>query len=784
MATHSETDRDRIDGEDERLSLADFFGCLLKVIRFLKLYPNDHPFISRSLDELHGLWDFIRSSQGEFAFESRTGSIFAGGSEVAHAPRALRPLKRMLEDKSVDGLAIDHSTEFEEFRDLANLLARPREEVVEKNRIKPVHLVGLKGIRLSIGRRPTPADGAALAPPSLPARRPGLSGLLLRALSRPFDPDAVTDDPITRHILDRTPIPADELDVVQWLEHRPDDLARAVTVAVNRLLMGSENPAAEDLLSAFAHTLEPLVAARLDAEPGGFGSMEDTVHAVMARFDPGFVRRMLPDGPGGRPVIAPLLRRFAASLKLRVLEGTLLDEGLDEGGFRHMLEAVCIDEEEEIDLLSRLAKAVARDERFKGCFTRVARILRPGPGVRQRRNTVLVLDPDSESNRQIQSDLEPSGIELHLLGEGERLLGEIQRIQPDVVVVEPKLRGVQGLHLISQLRRAGGSGDPVPLVVFTETAAFEHEFEIQTYPGCRFVSKVDGTRRLREVVEEILKQRGRSEDSRRPLAAVDLRPSREVANRHFFLPRFEILTYHAPAESGSTTFFDVVPVSETQTCILMADGFHVSPDERTSAGIREGLRCLMAAGTDPRLLLRDLNSLFWKHLGGRPLIAAQALLLDSLHGTVTACLAGGDKPLKISALGDTDRIALPSGIVLGFSRGVAFESTLKEMLLPVGGNEALLVYSTGMIDALGSGDPKRAFAAIRRETAIAYHDNRAASSPLPGVVQRLSARLHASEGEARDRAAIWIRCLPTSHVQKSTIAEIPAPSRQGRGSRA
>jgi serine phosphatase RsbU (regulator of sigma subunit) len=222
-------------------------------------------------------------------------------------------------------------------------------------------------------------------------------------------------------------------------------------------------------------------------------------------------------------------------------------------------------------------------------------------------------------------------------------------------------------------------------------------------------------------------------------------------------------------------------VNDEQTCILVADGFPLPEDERSCGEIHESLRRMMASSAKPHLLLEDLNALVWRQFSKRPLIAAQALLLDSRQGTVTACRAGGGKPLKINARGDTDQIALPSAIVIGFSRGSAFEATLNEMPLPIEENDTLLVYSAGITDALGGGNETRAFEAIQRETALAYREDRPTGSPLPNVVQRISDRLY--EGGARDRAAIWIRCLPSTATPQAEAEQDRRFSLEGRESR-
>jgi len=762
MTAHLDIDVDveRVGEEEDQVSLAEFFGCLLKVIRFLRLYPSDHPFISRSLDDLRELWAFVQDAQPDFTFESRTGSIFSGGSEIEHAPRSLAPLKRMLVEKNLEGFAIDRSAEFEELRDLAGLLARPRHEVIEKNRIKPVHLIGLKGVRLNGRGARVPSGSDASGFSSGSSSRALLSSLLSRSLAEPTGALVALAKKITRHILDRTPIAFDELDLRTTLKNRPGVVSYAVAVAVNELLMGAENPSPDDLRSAFSHALEPLVAARLEGEAGGFRLMETTVRTVLAPYDRQFIRRFLQESPDGSLAVDPILARFSASLKLEVLKTELLDPKLETAGFRRMLEAVGADEPDRNELLSRLTRTVAEGPEFKSSYARVARIIGSAGGARHRDPVIIVLDPDVESSGRVRRELAPLDVDLHVVSEGQALLGEVDRLHPDAIIVEPRLRDVSGLELISELRRTAGSREPTPLIVFTDAVSYANEFEVRAHPCCRFVLKEEGSEvRVREAIEEILKRPRNADAPRRRTGAVDYRPVPEFANSHFFLPRFEIQTFHQGVEAGAMAFFDFVPVDESRTVVLLAEGFRHEEDEDSCAEIRERIRRLMARDSDPERLLRGLNGLFLEHFRGRPVIAAHALLLDSARGTITGGLAGGVKPLKVSAGGDAIPVAISTALVLGFTRGAPFDSTVRESVLPIGAGETLVLGSRGLMEDLGDGDAERALSVIGQEMSIAVGAARAVASPLPVAVRRIADALPPNDGAARDRAVLLIRCL-------------------------
>jgi len=736
--------------------------CFLKVVRFLKLYPPMHPFISKAFEDLRVCRKHTRESRLELGYDAQSGSVLVDGIEAFRSPTSLHALQTYLAEKRIDGFAISRETDFSELRDLAVLLSRPREEVLENNALKPIHVIGLKGIRLVRSWIQATGDPNDPVGPGS-GTRSRLSRVLDRALPDGIGSSAAPDNKVVGFLLEpqenaggSAPI----FDVGSSLNDQPDSLAQGVALAVNQILMGAENPSAQELLSAFSYCLEKLVTALLDEEGGGYRDTETAMRRILAPFDREFTRKMLPEGPDGQIKLDRLFRRFSSSLKLRVLKEELGDEALDHATFRSMLDTFTSSEEEEDELLNALTRSISEDRRFETSCDRVARVIGLGPRTQRRRGVVLALEPHPDEGRRLRLHLQHEDLEIHLLTDGEKLLGEVERLNPDVILMNPELRGIQGMQLISRLRRSSHRTRPVPLILYSEDSTFQHDFEVVAYPEHHFILKKEGEAEVIRCINQILKT-SPSFGTRAPAGIRGgYRPNRSIANQHFFVANFEILTYHQSTSLENMVFFDILPLDDTRTGILLAEGFRKgTADEQVGKDIREQMRALLVSSVSPSSLISELNALFYEKFRGKPLITAQALVLDSDTGTITSCLAGGMKPLRLSATGDVDEIALPTGIVLGFSRSQVFESSLREMRLPVAAGETLLISSYGLATALGDGQETQALAEIRREVARTFLENPCSSSPLLKAQDRLKDRIAVMASVPMDRAAIWIRRL-------------------------
>ncbi|MBN2489976.1 MAG: SpoIIE family protein phosphatase [Planctomycetes bacterium] len=762
------------DPGDRLPAVTAFLSSLLKLVRILRLYPAGHPLIATATAELRGARAALDETT-HIAVDHRTGSLVLDGTRVVPLPRSLGLLDKLLIEQKADVLAISGAAGETEIVSLAARLARP-EDPAAADRDRDDRHPGVQLVAAGVMPVLDPALAAAVAAPFSLAR--------LLAAAFPFrTPTASVPIPFQAWAcpsLDGSSSALEQVhDVAQTLHRDPAGLARRVIAAAGERLAGAENDAPEDLLRALAHGLERLVLARLDEDGGGLAEARDTVNRVVAPLAPGFLRRLLPTGSDGASRADRLLQHFSPPTRIRLLKAAVRDGGLDRTEFSRLLEALTADAADEENLLTLLSQELDRDTAPAAEREPWLAVIGSSCPRRRRRAVVLLLAGDAETAARVQAALEEHGLTVHVLSNGARLVGEVERLAPDVVILDPQQRGTPGLPLIAALRRAGSRRRAVPLVVFTHEESFRHDFEVMSYPGCRFLLADEGLDRLRACLDEMLAAEPPPVSTAGRPVPSNYRPASEIARGHLYVPRFEILTFFEPGTGETTTFLDIVPLTASRTVMLLADGFR--PDDGrddTAVAVRAAMRELMDSGAEPRALIDALNTLFHEHFAGRPLITAHAVLVDSERPAITSCLAGGVRPIRIDALGDSEEIALPTGIVLGFSPAGVFKHTLQERVLPVGAGDSVLIFSHGLARTLGEGEEQRAFRRIRREMALAYHETRAPASPLLLARDRIAAAVQGAGEAATDRAAIWIRNLERRAPSRPTTRRRPAPARR------
>jgi DNA-binding response OmpR family regulator len=77
--------------------------------------------------------------------------------------------------------------------------------------------------------------------------------------------------------------------------------------------------------------------------------------------------------------------------------------------------------------------------------------------------TILVVDDEPELVRVLRSYLEQAGFRVHSSGRGDDALAEIASLQPDLVILDLNLPGMDGLDVAREIRRKGN----LPILMLT-----------------------------------------------------------------------------------------------------------------------------------------------------------------------------------------------------------------------------------------------------------------------------------------------------------------------------
>jgi CheY-like chemotaxis protein len=124
--------------------------------------------------------------------------------------------------------------------------------------------------------------------------------------------------------------------------------------------------------------------------------------------------------------------------------------------------------------------------------------------VAQRDAVVLIVEDDAHSRRIFRDALEHFGFEVMAAGSAEEGLQHLAARRPDVAIVDIRLPGMSGWHMIRQLRedeRYAGIR-----VIAVSVYDVDHA-EIAAAKPDRYLSKPVDPRVLKSVVEDLLSSR-------------------------------------------------------------------------------------------------------------------------------------------------------------------------------------------------------------------------------------------------------------------------------------
>ena len=112
--------------------------------------------------------------------------------------------------------------------------------------------------------------------------------------------------------------------------------------------------------------------------------------------------------------------------------------------------------------------------------------------------TILFVD-DEASIRELLQDMFGSTYRVLLAADAQQALEVFKSQQPDLVVLDIRMPGMDGLELLNRLREASRD---MPIIIFSSYE--EYRQDIKTWASDAYVVKSTDIDQLREAIEELL----------------------------------------------------------------------------------------------------------------------------------------------------------------------------------------------------------------------------------------------------------------------------------------
>lgn len=181
----------------------------------------------------------------------------------------------------------------------------------------------------------------------------------------------------------------------------------------------------------------------------------------------------------------------------------------------------------------------------------------------------------------------------------------------------------------------------------------------------------------------------------------DLRVAREIQER--ILPgelpckeRWELAARNVPARAVAGDFYDVIPVAEDHTCVVLGDvcGKGV-PAALYMARVLGYYRVVAQIRQGPSDIMAFVNDLLAAEWSERTFVTATMCVFDNQTGRISFCSAGHPVPYLLRENGEVTAVDIGHGLPLGIESGMPFDSTQQETLP----GDTFVFYTDGITEA-------------------------------------------------------------------------------------
>ena len=117
------------------------------------------------------------------------------------------------------------------------------------------------------------------------------------------------------------------------------------------------------------------------------------------------------------------------------------------------------------------------------------------------RHIVLVAEDDARARMIYQKKLEDNGFESIEVSNGNDAWEQLERGGIYAVILDIKLSGMDGLEILSRMRRKDMN---VPVVICTSYSHIEDEFAVRTYPRLKFLVKPCAPDQIIDAIRELV----------------------------------------------------------------------------------------------------------------------------------------------------------------------------------------------------------------------------------------------------------------------------------------
>jgi len=122
--------------------------------------------------------------------------------------------------------------------------------------------------------------------------------------------------------------------------------------------------------------------------------------------------------------------------------------------------------------------------------------------------TILIVEDNEHQQLLYEEELEEEGYDVVVVGSAEEAIATVQKVKPDLVVLDVAMPGMDGIEALGRLL---AEDNRLPVILHTAYGTYKDNF--MTWSADAYVVKSSDLRELKSEVERVLAKRGKQKDA-------------------------------------------------------------------------------------------------------------------------------------------------------------------------------------------------------------------------------------------------------------------------------
>jgi two-component system, sensor histidine kinase ChiS len=313
---------------------------------------------------------------------------------------------------------------------------------------------------------------------------------------------------------------------------------------------------------------------------------------------------------------------------------------------------------------------------------------------RQKMNRIVVIEDDPAILRGLATSLRAESYDVRTSANGDDGYRMVREQQPDMVILDLMLPGMNGYDICREMRRHGLA---TPILMLT---AQDHEtYRVQGFEAGAddYVTKPFSIRELLGRVRAILRRsEGRSDiANQKELVEARLIQQRLMPAEIPQVPGLRIAGMCRPARIAGGDYFDVLKLDGGAVAVCIADvcgkGMAAA---MMMANLQAAVKTCASKQMCPRELCENVNRVMCDNIAGQGFISFFCAVIDAGGKRLTYCNAGHNPPILVSGPGEG--VYLDGG---GVVLGVFCHWQYEERSIHLASGDRILMYTDGITES-------------------------------------------------------------------------------------